>query len=183
MNIEEAHRIAGEIKKTFFSLEDRFRVDKSHQTIPLVAAKVHLSTRSFSAGQVVYIYDGYWGMAERVKVIGRYRRKNRFILGVCPIKNLSDYRPKIVYQPQIIKKLLGETLEWSYYKGFWDKDNRDKYIFKVKNVDGESQKNNISNLSESDRLVRLTQPFSKKKPHFIRQVFSYLARLLHLKKG
>jgi hypothetical protein len=78
--------------------------------VPLIAARLATSTRSFSAGQKVLVYDGYWGMAERVKVVARYRRKHRWVLGVCPLARLTDGRPVIEYSPAVVRALRGQSI-------------------------------------------------------------------------
>lgn len=119
-----------------FSEKDSIIVEPNAKNIPLVAASVIKATRSFSIGQVVYIYDGYWGMAERVKVVGRFRRKRNWIRGVIPIKNLGNFRAKIVYNSTVLKKLEGETISDNIFTLFLDlpewKYNREKYDEELK---------------------------------------------------
>lgn len=104
------------IKEKFFADHKKFiTVYKDMLGIPVIVANINKSTRSFSAGQIVYIYGGYWGEAERTKVVGRYRRKHRFILGVCPIANLESHRPNIVYDPRVIQKLDGQHISASLF--------------------------------------------------------------------
>jgi hypothetical protein len=114
-----------------FSGKDSFVVEPDAKSIPLVMANVAKSTRSFSVGQIIYIYDGYWGMAEKVKVVGRFRRKHNWICGVIPIKNLENFRSKIVYEPTVLKKLSGKTINDTIFTMFLDlpewKYNREKY--------------------------------------------------------
>lgn len=93
-----------------FSEKDYLRVEATHATVPLVAATLRKATRSFSAGQLAYIYGVYGGLNRQAKVIGRFRGKNRWIKGVCPIASLDNFRPKLVYTPNIIKKLAGEYI-------------------------------------------------------------------------
>lgn len=93
-----------------FSEKDYLIVAATDQTVPLVAATLRKATRSFSAGQLMYIYNVYWGINEQAKVLGRFRRKNRWIKGVCPIASLDNFRPIIVYSPPTIKKLSDETI-------------------------------------------------------------------------
>lgn len=102
-----------------FSEKNHLIVAAAHETVPLVAATLRKATHSFSAGQVVYIYNVYWGMNEQAKVVGRFRRKNRWIKGVCPIALLDDFRPKIVYRPDIIQKLDDETIESFIFPRFF----------------------------------------------------------------
>lgn len=73
--------------------------------VPLMAALVRKSSRSFAAGQKLYVYDVHWGMGEKALVVGRFRRKQRWIRGHCPLENLDDFRPKIVQHPQVINAL------------------------------------------------------------------------------
>jgi hypothetical protein len=53
------------------------------------------------------------------KVVGRFRRKNRWIKGVCPMASLDNFRPKLVYTPNIIKKLEGEFVSRSIFLRFF----------------------------------------------------------------
>jgi hypothetical protein len=103
-------KIKGILAKHFFE-KKYLTVEATSETVPLVAATVRKGTGSFSTGQVVYIYSVYWGMNEQAKVVGRFRRKHRWIKGVCPIASLDHFRPKIVYNPTIIKTLADETID------------------------------------------------------------------------
>jgi hypothetical protein len=117
---EKRHEKLRRIMITHFSQKSEIEVTTETQKIPLVAANVSKSTRSFSKGQVLYIYDGYWGMAERVKVVGRFRRKHNWIKGVIPIKNLGNFRPDEVYKPVVIGKLDGEIIHENLFSLFLD---------------------------------------------------------------
>ncbi|MCC5598946.1 hypothetical protein [Nostoc favosum] len=103
-------------------------INPTMDNIPLVAANLQKSTHSFSEGQLLYIYNGFWGMNERVQVVGRHRRKHRLILGVCPIKSLSNFRPKLVYEPAVIRKLHGECIDGGIFMGFFDLPGEFVYI-------------------------------------------------------
>jgi|SRR6476661_2186263 len=85
--------------------ELRLPVTEQSERVPLVKATVCKSSRSFSVGQKVHIYDVYWGMNEKALVVARYRRKHEYILGVIPIKNLEGFRPDYVYHPAVLQKL------------------------------------------------------------------------------
>jgi len=102
-----------------FSEKNHLTVEAVTETVPLVAATARKATRSFSTGQLVYIYSVYWGMNEQAKVVGRFRRKHRWIKGVCPIVSLDNFRPKIVYNPNIIKKLADETINSFIFPRFF----------------------------------------------------------------
>lgn len=93
-----------------FSNREYFLIRPETQNVPLVVANVIKSTRSFSAGQLVYIYDVYWGMNDNAKIVGRFRRKQNWMRGVIPIKNLSNFRLKAAYEPTVLKKLQGEKI-------------------------------------------------------------------------
>lgn len=95
------------LRQQFFPEGGWLDVHRDADCIPLVAANLSRSTRSFSEGQRVYVYDGFFGMNERVKVAGRYRRKHRVILGVCPTKKLRDHRLVVVYEPAVLRALHG----------------------------------------------------------------------------
>lgn len=83
----------------------RLVVNSCASPILLVAATVRVQTKSFSAGQILYIYDVYWGENERALTVGRFRRKHRFICGNCPVRNLTGFRPVQVFDPRIIQKV------------------------------------------------------------------------------
>lgn len=95
-------------------------VNATKNNIPLVAANVQKSTHSFSEGQLLYIYNVFWGMNNKALVVGRYRRKHRLILGVCPISSLSNFRPKLVYDPTVIRKLCGRHIHVGIFIRFFD---------------------------------------------------------------
>jgi hypothetical protein len=95
-------------------------VNATKDNIPLVAANVQKSTHSFSEGQLLYIYNVFWGMNKNALVVGRYRRKHRLILGVCPISSLSNFRPKLVYEPTVIRKLYGRYIHVGIFMRFFD---------------------------------------------------------------
>ncbi|WP_020407829.1 hypothetical protein [Hahella ganghwensis] len=129
MNLQRAKEKAFEIYSHFYPMERWLTVKGAEESLPLVAANVVNSTNSFSAGQLVYIYDGHWGMGETVKVVGRYRKKNRLIKGHVMIKNLISFRPKIIFNPAIIKKLEEEFIPSMLFAGFAYPDA--PYRFKV----------------------------------------------------
>jgi len=114
MTPEEIQAKLQTIESAFFVDSKSLIIDEDMEAIPLVVASVSKATRSFSKDQTLYIYDAYWGMNERVKVIGRYRRKHRLVQGVCPWVNLKSYRPTIVYDPNIIQRLKGKTITFNF---------------------------------------------------------------------
>ncbi len=98
------------IRRQFFADQPWFDVGAAADSVPVVAARLSGGTRSFSEGQRVYVYDGFFGQNERVKVVGRYRRKHRFIRGVCPMQKLIDPRLVVVYQPAVLGLLEGQRI-------------------------------------------------------------------------
>jgi hypothetical protein len=110
-------RLESTIRKLFWA-SPILTVDPAAERLPLVAANVATSTRSFSRGQLVFIYDVYWGMNERAKVVGRFRRKRDWIRGVVPIKSLDNFRPKMVHNPFVIRKLHGEIVDGRIFPRF-----------------------------------------------------------------
>lgn len=118
VDVNEAPLKVQEIKELFFKEENLLEVVASMKSIPLVAANISKSSHSFTEGQLLYIFGGYWGVGERVKVVGRFRRKNRIIKGACPIKNLVNHRLKVIYNPAIIRKLEGQYINFGLFVGF-----------------------------------------------------------------
>ncbi|MEH2240320.1 hypothetical protein [Nostoc sp.] len=103
-------------------------INPTKDNIPLVAANVQKSTHSFSEGQLLYIYNGFWGMNKHAQVVGRHRRKHRLILGVCPIASLINFRPKLVYEPAVIRKLHGRYIHAGIFMRFFDLPGEFIYI-------------------------------------------------------
>lgn len=115
---EHVSKARGIVEELFSGASILVAEDKKE--LPLVAARLTRSTRTFSAGQLVYVFDVYWGMNERVKAVGRYRRKHRFVVGACPIAILDDCRPKRVMTPAVIELLTGERIPRALFEGrFW----------------------------------------------------------------
>jgi hypothetical protein len=66
---------------------------------------LRIGTRKFTGGAKVYIVGAYWGMGgERVTVIGRYRGKN-FISCTIDAMYLENFRVKLAYHPEVIRRL------------------------------------------------------------------------------
>jgi hypothetical protein len=107
------------IIRRFFADPNRcFVVEASMTEVPIIVANAARSTRSFAAGQRLYVFDGYWGMNERVRVVARYRARHRFIRGVFPIAGLTNCRPGIVHHPAVIRRLAGEAISRGMFGGF-----------------------------------------------------------------
>lgn len=101
----------------YFSESRYLVVPADATTVPLVAARLARSTTIFSAGQRVYVYDAYWGMNERALVLGRYRRRHRWVRGVCAIDILVDCRPQLVWSRAVIARLEGCSIAAGLFQG------------------------------------------------------------------
>jgi hypothetical protein len=120
---------AEEIYTLFFSDSDAYLVTGEEESIPLVLANMIQSSNSFTQKQLVYIYGGHWGMSERLKILGKYRAKNRLIEGHCDVNQLTHFRPKIIFNPAIIAKLKDTSISAQLFQGF--SDPQGPYLFKV----------------------------------------------------
>jgi hypothetical protein len=106
------------IVRRFFADPGRgFVVEASMTEVPLIVANAARSTQSFSAGQRLYIFNGYWGMNERVRVVARFRRRHRFVCGAFPIAGLTNCRPGIVQHPAVIRRLAGQPISAGMFAG------------------------------------------------------------------
>jgi hypothetical protein len=99
------------------------RADASTTRLPLVAANVIIQTSSFTAGQKVHIYDGFWGRNDRAMVVARYRRKHAFVFGVIPIRCLDNFRPEYVYHPAVLDKfrLADKAVDQRIFRRFFER--------------------------------------------------------------
>ncbi len=109
------------IFEKFFKSSDVYLVKGDEEFIPLLAANLKRSTPSFTEGQLLYIYDD-WGMAENLKVVARYRAKHRFVDSHCAIHNVTNFRPKQIHSPVVIKKLKGQVISKALFKDFFNPD-------------------------------------------------------------
>lgn len=98
------------IRDRFFPNGRWLDVSVGHAVVPLVAARLARSTRTYSEGQKVYVYGGFYGENERLEVVGRYRRKHRFVLGVCAREVLVDRRVVVVHEPAVVRALAGRRI-------------------------------------------------------------------------
>lgn len=89
----------------------RYRVlDEQCAWVPLVAGRLTRSTTIFTTGQVVYVYHVF-GEGLHARVVGRFRRKRRFVVGVCLVDALTDLRPKRVHHPGVLARLRGAPID------------------------------------------------------------------------
>lgn len=85
-------------------------------------------TQHFSPGTKVYCLPAQWGDGyERVKVIGRHRGSREFVTMIIPAKHITNWRAKVVYSPEVIRRLRMATDE--DWLPIWDSQARvERYV-------------------------------------------------------
>ena len=66
-------------------------------------AETKRGTKHFRANAKVYLIDAYWGMCEKVTVIGHHRASGRIVKMDLPVKHLNNLRMTLCYSPKIIE--------------------------------------------------------------------------------
>jgi hypothetical protein len=69
-------------------------------------------TRQFRGGTKVYIGGCYPGTCDGVVCIGLHRKSRRFITCVVNVAHLEDFRPKIAYHPEAVRRLRTDERCW-----------------------------------------------------------------------
>jgi hypothetical protein len=88
--------------------------------------EIRRGTKHFSPGAKVYCFPPLWGDGyENIKVIGHHRGSHKLVTMVMPSKWLENWRVKMVYSPQIIRRM----------KEHWD-DSKTSEETAVKIVEG-----------------------------------------------
>lgn len=87
----------------YFPGMERIDLTAEATEAPLLAANLRRDTPSFTEGQKVYVHNLSWN--NKAMVVGRYRRKHRWICGYCNADRLDNFRPKIVRDPHVIEAL------------------------------------------------------------------------------
>ena len=85
--------------------------------------EIRSGTKHFKGGAKVYVIDAYWGQCRSVTVIGQHRKGRRFIKVDMEARHLTDFRPKPVYHPSVVK-LIAE--HFSTQKTYPDKEYAEK---------------------------------------------------------
>lgn len=68
--------------------------------------EIKRGTKHFPAGAKVYCFPVLWGDGyERIKVVGHHRGSHKLITLVMLSNLLENWRVKMVYSPQVIKRL------------------------------------------------------------------------------
>jgi hypothetical protein len=68
-------------------------------------AEIRLGTKHFAPGAKVYIIDWFAGTCARIVVIGLHRKSKKLIRLVIDVKLVENLRPKLCYNPTVIKKI------------------------------------------------------------------------------
>ncbi|PQO39000.1 hypothetical protein C5Y96_03780 [Blastopirellula marina] len=85
-------------------------------------------TKHFSPGTKVYCLPAQWGDGyERVKVIGRHRGSKDFVTMVIPSAHITNWRAKVVYNPEVIRRLRTATDE-DWLPIWRSKEEVEKYV-------------------------------------------------------
>lgn len=72
-------------------------------------AEIQLGTKHFSGGTKVYCFPPNWGDGgERLRVIGRHRGSKKLVTMVLANWHLTNWRAKVVYDPQLVAMLKWE---------------------------------------------------------------------------
>ena len=67
---------------------------------------------SWGPGTKVYCLPAQWGDGyEQIKVIGRHRGSKQFKTMVIPSKRVTNWRAKVVYNPEVMRRLRVATSE------------------------------------------------------------------------
>jgi len=65
-------------------------------------------TKHFRSGAKVYCFPMMWGDGyENVRVVGRHRGSNRYVTMIIRSAWLTNWRAKVIYSPEVIRRLEG----------------------------------------------------------------------------
>jgi hypothetical protein len=84
-----------------------------------------IGTKHFRGNAKVYIIDAYWGMCEKVTVIGHHRASGRYVRMDLPLRYLKDLRLTLCYSPKVIE-LTAE--HWMRFRGIPSKEHWEEKI-------------------------------------------------------
>lgn len=89
--------------------------------------EIHRGTRKFSSNTKVYCFPTQWKDGyDQIKVIGRPRFSQKYILSIMSSKHIANWRIQKVYTPYIIKKMF-ENHGW-----IATDESRDKIVSMLK---------------------------------------------------
>ena len=69
-------------------------------------------TKQFRGGTKVYIGGCYAGMCNAVVCIGLHRHTRKFISCVVSVMHLENFRPKVAYHPEVVRRLKEDDRCW-----------------------------------------------------------------------
>ena len=69
-------------------------------------------TRQFRGGTKVYIGGCYAGTCDGVVCIGLHRNSRRFITCVVNVTHVENFRPKVAYHPEVVRRLKDDKRCW-----------------------------------------------------------------------
>ena len=65
-------------------------------------------TKHFRENAKVYIVGAFWGMREKVIVIGHHRASGRYVQMTIPKRHLTNFRMMLCYSPKVIELVATE---------------------------------------------------------------------------
>ncbi|MEM7773887.1 MAG: hypothetical protein AAF327_25710 [Cyanobacteria bacterium P01_A01_bin.37] len=69
-------------------------------------------TRQFRGGTKVYIGGCYAGTCDGVVCIGLHRKSRKFITCVVSVTHVENFRPKVAYHPEVVRRLKQDERCW-----------------------------------------------------------------------
>ena len=69
-------------------------------------------TRQLRGGTKVYIGGCYPGTCDGVVCIGLHRKSRKFITCVVSVTHVENFRPKVVYHPEVVRRLMQDERCW-----------------------------------------------------------------------
>ncbi len=69
-------------------------------------------TRQFRGGTKVYIAGCYAGTCDGIVCIGLHRKSRKFITCVVNVTHLENFRPKLAYHPEVVRRILKDERCW-----------------------------------------------------------------------
>ena len=90
--------------------------------------QIRSGTHHFSPGSKVYCLPSQWGDGlESINVIARHRGSRRFVKMVARTRWITNWRSKVVYNPEVLR-LLAEHCPESESPVWKSKDQVDEYV-------------------------------------------------------
>ena len=74
--------------------------------------KTKTGTRQFRGGTKVYIGGCYAGTCDGVVCVGLHRNSRKFITCVVSVTHVENFRPKVAYHPEVVRRLKDDERCW-----------------------------------------------------------------------